>query len=33
MGNPEAATAAKGESLLEAITQEVVAFLQEFATW
>ena len=33
MGNPEAATAVKGESLLEAITQEVVAFLQEFATW
>ncbi|MFW6039247.1 MAG: creatininase family protein, partial [bacterium] len=33
MGNPEEATAAKGESLLDAVVEQVVAFLEDFATW
>ena len=33
MGGPQHATAEKGESLLNAITGEVVAFLKDFSTW
>ena len=33
MGNPEAATAEKGESLLNSIVGEVAEFIQNFATW
>ena len=33
MGGPQHATAEKGESLLNAITTEVVSFLTDFATW
>ena len=33
MGGPQHATAEKGESLLNAITGEVVSFLRDFATW
>lgn len=33
MGGPQHATAEKGESLLNAITGEVVSFLRNFATW
>ena len=33
MGGPQHATAEKGESLLNAITAEVVSFLKDFATW
>ncbi len=33
MGQPQAATAEKGESLLTAICAEVVDFLTEFAQW
>lgn len=33
MGGPQHATAEKGESLLNAITGEVVSFLKNFATW
>jgi creatinine amidohydrolase/Fe(II)-dependent formamide hydrolase-like protein len=33
MGRPELATAAKGESLMNAIVEEVTAFIREFATW
>jgi creatinine amidohydrolase len=33
MGLPSAATAEKGESLIHAIGERVVAFVKEFATW
>ncbi|MDE0301503.1 MAG: creatininase family protein [Candidatus Poribacteria bacterium] len=33
MGGPQHATEEKGESLLNAITDEVVLFLKDFATW
>jgi|WetSurMetagenome_2_1015567.scaffolds.fasta_scaffold122749_1 creatinine amidohydrolase len=33
MGLPQEATREKGESLLAAITEEMVAFLQDFAAW
>lgn len=33
MGLPSAATADKGESLINAITEKVVAFVEEFQTW
>ena len=33
MGGPQHATAEKGESLLNAITGEVVSFIRNFATW
>ena len=33
MGGPQHATAEKGESLLNAITGEVVSFLKDFSTW
>jgi len=33
MGLPSAATADKGESLISAITEKVVAFVEEFQTW
>ena len=33
MGNPQHATAEKGRSLLEAIVDEVVKCLEDFATW
>ena len=33
MGRPEFATAEKGASLLEAIVEEVAAFVQDFAAW
>ena len=33
MGGPQHATAEKGESLLNAITAEVVSFLKDFSTW
>ena len=33
MGNPEVATAEKGESLLNAIAGEVVEFIRNFSTW
>jgi creatinine amidohydrolase len=33
MGKPTAATAAKGQSMLTAVTADVVAFLRDFATW
>jgi len=33
MGGPQHATAEKGESLLNAIVDEVVACLKDFATW
>lgn len=33
MGNPQAATREKGESLLNAIGSEVLAFVKEFLTW
>lgn len=33
MGDPTAATAQKGESMLDAIVEDVVKFLTEFATW
>lgn len=33
MGRPSAATAEKGKSLIDAIGRELIAFLDEFATW
>ncbi|HZZ42888.1 MAG TPA: creatininase family protein [Tepidisphaeraceae bacterium] len=33
MGRPSAATAQKGESLLTAITDDVVAFIKDFSSW
>jgi creatinine amidohydrolase len=33
MGDPTVATAAKGESMLNAVVDDVVRFLTEFATW
>jgi creatinine amidohydrolase len=33
LGDPPAATAAKGDALLAAIVEDVVAFVREFATW
>jgi len=33
MGNPAAATADKGRSLLDAVTNELVEFIDEFAQW
>jgi creatinine amidohydrolase len=33
MGKPTVATAAKGRSILEAVANDVAAFLREFATW
>ena len=33
MGNPAVATAEKGQSLLEAVTAEVVNFIDEFSAW
>jgi creatinine amidohydrolase len=33
LGSPTAATAAKGDSLLSAVVDDVVAFLDEFAKW
>jgi len=33
LGRPELATPEKGESLVNAITDEVAAFLEDFATW
>jgi creatinine amidohydrolase len=32
-GRPTAATEAKGQAMLEAVTNDVVAFVREFATW
>jgi creatinine amidohydrolase len=32
-GHPEISTAAKGEALFQAATEEVVAFVREFARW
>jgi len=33
MGGPQHATPEKGESLLDAITDEVISFLKDFASW
>jgi creatinine amidohydrolase/Fe(II)-dependent formamide hydrolase-like protein len=33
MGKPTVATAAKGRSILEAVANDVAAFLREFAAW
>jgi creatinine amidohydrolase len=33
LGRPELATAEKGESLLTAISDEIAAFIEDFATW
>jgi creatinine amidohydrolase len=33
LGRPSAATAAKGKSMLDAVTVETIAFLREFAKW
>ncbi len=33
MGNPAAATAEKGRSLLDAMTEEIILFVDEFAKW
>jgi len=33
MGSPSQATAEKGRAMFDAVVTDIVAFLQDFATW